>query len=379
MSASVAVALMALAGCGGSRPDIVLEPPPSSSSTTRAPASSTAGPTTQSPGATRQPVTGSWTNVTANLAGMSSECGNLALLSVRPDRDMVTVSVAGRGLWATTNGSAEWSPLGQGPGSATIINRGSSIVYDPDRPNTFWESGIYNGGGVYRSDDSGVTFRQLGTVTHNDAVSVDLTDPQRLTLLAGGHEQPNLFMSRDGGRTWSDISGSLPKDAGFSSQPLTLDSQTFLLGTSDGAGSGIFRTVDSGGTWTSVYKGAVKGRPLVAKSDGAIYWVTASGGLIKSVDKGMNWTSSVGAGVLAATSPYVVELPDGALAAAGRSVLISRDHGATWVAVGPSLPIQPTGLAYSPFRKAFYTWYSTCDTPVPANAILRLDFDYATQ
>jgi photosystem II stability/assembly factor-like uncharacterized protein len=216
-------------------------------------------------------------------------------------------------------------------------------------------------------------------VTHNDSVSVDLSDPQRLTLLAGGHEQPNFYLSRDGGKTWSDISGSLPKDAGFSSQPLTLDNQTYLLGTSDGSGSGIFRTVDGGRTWTSVYKGPVKGRPLVAKSDGAIYWLTAAGGIVKSADKGTTWTNSAGAGVLAPTSTHIVELPDGRLAAAGRSVTISADHGATWRGVGPALPIQPTGLAYSPFRNAFYAWYFTCDATVPANAILRLDFDYKTQ
>jgi hypothetical protein len=373
------VTLVALAGCGSSPPAIILDPIPTSSSTTRVLGSSSGVASSGSAGVTLKPVTGSWVNVTANLANLQSECGNLSLLSARPDRDMVTVSVAGRGLWASVDGSTEWKPIGQGAGSASIINRGSSIVYDPDRPNTFWLSGIYNGGGVYRTDDNGVTFRQLGTVTHNDAVSVDLSDPQRLTLLAGGHEQLNFYVSRDGGKTWTDLSGSLPKDAGFSSQPLTLDSQTYLLGTSDGSGAGIFRTVDGGRTWTSVYKGPVKGQPLVAKSDGTIYWLTAGGGLVKSVDKGAKWTSSAAAGVLAPTSTHIVELPDGRLAAAGRSVMTSADKGATWRTVGPALPIQPIGLAYSPFRKAFYTWYATCDAPVPANAIWRLDFDHATQ
>jgi photosystem II stability/assembly factor-like uncharacterized protein len=176
------------------------------------------------------------------------------MLSVRPDRDMLTVSVAQRGLWASENGAEKWTALGQGPGSATITNRGWSIVYDPERPNTFWESGFYNGGGVYRTDDNGLTFRQLGDVKHTDAVSVDLKDPQRLTLVAGSHEQSALYVSRDGGRTWSDVSASLPKDVGFSSEPLTLDSRTYLLGTTDGAGSGVFRTVDGGSTWQQVTK-----------------------------------------------------------------------------------------------------------------------------
>jgi photosystem II stability/assembly factor-like uncharacterized protein len=295
---------------------------------------------------------------------------------------MIIVSVALRGLWASSNGAAEWTPLGQGAGSASIVNRGSTIVYDPDRPNTFWESGIYNGGGVYRTDDNGLTFRQLGDVKHSDAVSVDFTDPQRLTLLSGTHEQSTVFVSRDGGRSWSDIAGSLPKDVGFTTQPLVLDSRTYLLGTSDGTGSGVFRTDDGGGTWKQVHKGAVKGRPLVAKSNGAIYWVTASGAIITSEDRGTNWTGAAAAGVVSANSPNLVELPGGELAAVGRSVVISADRGKTWRAVGPAFPIQPAGFAYSPFRNAFYIWYFTCGSgsiPVPADAILRLDFDYATQ
>ena len=294
---------------------------------------------------------------------------------------MITVSLALRGLWASTNGAAEWTPLGQGAGSASIVNRGSSIVYDPDRPNTFWESGIYNSGGVYRTDDNGLTFRQLGDVKHSDAVSVDLTDPQRLTLLSGTHESSAVFLSRDGGRAWSDISGSLPRDVGFSSQPFILDSRTYLLGTSDGTGSGVFRTVDNGSTWKPVYKGAVKGQPLVARTDGAIYWVTGNGGIIKSVDQGMNWTNAANAGSVNPYAPNLVELPNGELAAAGRSVVVSNDQGKTWRTVGPTFPIQPTGFAYSPFRNAFYIWYFTCGAPdlVPPDAILRLDFDYRTQ
>jgi photosystem II stability/assembly factor-like uncharacterized protein len=296
---------------------------------------------------------------------------------------MLTVSVALRGLWATEKGAAEWTPLGQGAGSASIVNRGSSIVYDPNRPNTFWESGTYSGGGVYRTDDNGRTFRQLGDVRHSNGLSVDLTDPDRRTLLSGTHEQTAVFLSRDGGATWSDISRFLPNDVGFTEQPLILDRQTYLLGTSNGTNAGVFRTVDGGNNWKPVYRGAMGGRPLVAKSDGAIYWVTAAGGIIRSIDQGVTWANVAVGGFVYPSSPYLVELPDGSLAAASRSVVVSVDHGATWRAIGPTLPILPTGFAYSSFRNAFYIWYFSCDpagaNPIAANAILRLDFDYTTQ
>ena len=86
--------------------------------------------------------------MTANLAGMASECGNISLVSARPDRDQLIASVSLHGLWSTT-GAADWTALGTGAGSAPISNRGSKIVFDPDHPDTFWESGIYNGGGVF--------------------------------------------------------------------------------------------------------------------------------------------------------------------------------------------------------------------------------------
>jgi photosystem II stability/assembly factor-like uncharacterized protein len=295
---------------------------------------------------------------------------------------VLTVSVALKGLWASENGAETWTQLGQRGASATITNRGTAIVYDPTRPNTYWESGAYGGGGAFRTDDNGQTFRQLGNVRHLDALSVDFTDPERRTLVAGSHEASTVFASRDGGESWSEISRSLPKDVGFTSEPFVLDSQTYLLGTSEGTSSGVYRTTDGGNGWVSVYKGAVKGHPLVAKSDGAMYWVTAAGGIIKSVDRGVSWTNLAAAGFIQPNSPYLVELPNGELAAAGRSVVISVNRGATWRTVGPQLPFLPTGFAYSPFRNAFYIWYFSCDTgpnPIAANAILRLDFDYKTQ
>src|SRR5215216_2878891 len=135
---------------------------------------------------------GKWENETFNLAQLKSECGNVSYLSAVPGKDRLVVSIAQRGLLAKAAGGTEWLPLGAGKGSASITNRGSAIVYDPNDPDVFWEAGSYNGGGVYRTDDGGETFVDLG-LSHNDYVSVDFSDPKRKTLLASGHDAPRTL------------------------------------------------------------------------------------------------------------------------------------------------------------------------------------------
>src|SRR4029079_18029286 len=92
----------------------------------------------------------------------------------------------------------------------------------------------------YKTTDGGLTFTQLGKITHNDLVSVDFNDPDRKTLLAGAHEtKQKLFLSTDGGASWTDIGPRLPAGSHFSSAPLVLDQKHFFLGAC-GWGDGTF-------------------------------------------------------------------------------------------------------------------------------------------
>jgi len=332
---------------------------------------------------------GQWANATGNLAGLGSECGNLSNLSSKPDEDLLIAGVAQQGLWASKNGGGSWTRMGTATGSSTITNRTSEILYDPDHPQTFWESGIYNGGGVYETTDDGATLLVQGNVTHNDSVSVDFTDPQRQTLLAGTHEQSgHLFLSTNGGAMWTDIGAQLPAGTGFSSQALVVDAKTYLLGaytySNSGSGLGVFRTIDSGQTWTQVFATAVQGHPLVM-ANGTIYWsLGGNAGMIVSTDQGQSWQQTVGQGVLVTGGP--VALPDGRIAALGsQAIMISSDCGGSWSAATTSLPYSPTGVVYSPYEKAFFVWHFDCTgqnnpgDPVPTDAIMRYDFDYRTQ
>jgi hypothetical protein len=319
-----------------------------------------------------------WVNVTGNLAGMPSECGNTQYLTSHPSHDMLITVVAQHGVWASTDGAASWHQLWANAGNMQITNRGSSVVFDPAAPDTWWESGIYNGAGVYRTTDDGATFTALGTIHYIDSVSVDLNDPKRLTLLAGGHEMKQaVYRSADGGGSWTNVGLNLPAAANFCTNTLVIDQNTHLVGCSGYAGGmdGVFRTVDGGKTWASSTNLPAASLPLWA-SDGTIYWsLIYDRGLIKSTDQGRTWTQPIQGGKLKTVHP--IELPDGRIVAAGaKTLMISSDKGATFTPLGDSMPITPNSISYSPFRNAFYIEYFTCQNPVPANAIARFGFDY---
>lgn len=330
------------------------------------------------------PPPGSWVNVTNNLANMASQCGNMSSVFAKPDEDLLIAGIALDGLWSSNNGGMTWQPMGAGSGSAVITNRPSSLAYDPTTPGRFWESGLYNSGGVYETTDDGNTFAQLGNVTHCDLVSVDFSDPSRQTILAGGHDQSQtLYRSTDGGMTWNNVGGGLPVNTNCT-VPLVIDSQTHLVGCAGygGGAVGVYRTTDGGATWGVATTSGGSSAPLRA-SDQSIYWASPGGqGMTRSTDNGQDWTDVTGSGVINGVSP--VELPDGRIATLGPNyVMISADHGITWKPASAMLPYSDAvGVVYSSQQLAFYTWHFTCGfngpVPVPSDAVMKFAFDYET-
>ena len=389
----VLLALIATA-CGDGGP-ITLDPVPATT-TSVTPTVDVASPTTEPPQTeTAVPdfVAGrEWTDATSNLTGMESYCGNLAFISARPGSDEVLTGVAGQGLFVNRPDSSEWIPYAR-ESSAPLDHRTSSIVYDPDDPDRFWESGYFGLGpppdpkaaDINRTDDGGKTFVALGSPVPTDLVSIDFTDPARRTLLAGSHRGPELFVSRDGGQTWSDLSARLPGGAiGEASFPHVVDSQTFLLGAHKGAAAGIFRSTDGGETWTRVFDRPMSGPPL-RSSDGNLYWVMNDGGIVSSPDDGLTWEPlPSGAPTGGERRGRIVELDDGTWITMGvEFMIVSRDRGQTWRTVGPPLPYAPAGFTYSATRGAVFAWENYCDfeagpNPVLAESIIRLDLEFVT-
>jgi len=315
------------------------------------------------------PVAGSWANVTANVGGETWGYAGVCLLAAVPDSADVIAGVSERGLWLSSDGGASWKKLGAND-KEQIKHRPHKIVFDPQNPAVFWVSGCY-APAPFKTSDGGATFQRLGALSHADGVAVDFTDPERKTLLLGLHEQArSLQLSKDGGKTWTKIGERLPENSNHSTDPIILDTKTFLINTAgwkQKASLGIYRSEDAGETWSQVSTFGPQGTPLVS-SDGQIYWQRIwGGGLLHSADKGKTWSQ-----LASPVKSNVIELPDKRLAGtAENQVYVSSDSGTKWAKLGPPLPFKPNGIVYSSKGKCFYAWRLT-DKKDPL-AIVRLE------
>src|SRR5947209_2190681 len=132
-----------------------------------------------------------------------------------PDRpDTYYFGAAGGGVWRTDDAGRTWRSIFDRGGSSAI----GAIAVAPSRPGTIYVGGgqpeprydVEAGRGVYRSTDGGKTWSDLGLADtrYIGAIWVSPTDPDTVLVAAVGHffgpsEARGVFRSTDGGRTWS--------------------------------------------------------------------------------------------------------------------------------------------------------------------------------
>ncbi|MBI3680036.1 MAG: glycosyl hydrolase [Acidobacteria bacterium] len=184
------------------------------------------------------------------------------------------VGVASGGVWKTTNAGITFTPVFDNEGSYSI----GHVALDPRNPSTVWAGAGENnsqrsvgyGDGVYRSDDGGRTWGNMGLKAseHIGRVLIDPRNSDTIFVAAqgplwGSGGDRGLFKSTDGGKTWKNVL-SISENTGVTDVALSPHNPDFMLAASwqrrrhvwtlinGGPESALYKSRDGGNTWTKV-------------------------------------------------------------------------------------------------------------------------------
>ncbi|HEX9950837.1 MAG TPA: T9SS type A sorting domain-containing protein [Rubricoccaceae bacterium] len=232
-----------------------------------------------------------------------------------------------------------------GPGGGDVRD----LVRAPGGP-------VYAGmarGGVFRSDDGGLTWAPLRDGMVRFGVN-DLAFGTDGALYAAGARFGTSFDGvaavyrlAPGATTWTDVTGNLAVFLGLPVESmLALPDGVLLAGYS----GGLYRSANGGQTWTDVP--SAQSKPfwtMLRASDGTLYAGSGSSNrVLRSDDAGLTWTAA-GAGLpdVEYRAP-LFEAADGAILAAPGLFFYTTTRGATWQQAAHPFPSSTGGFARDP-------------------------------
>ena len=301
--------------------------------------------------------------------GFSS--GRIADFAVNPrNHSEYYVGVAAGNVWKTTNRGTTWKPIFDKYGAWSIAD----VEIDPNNPYIVWVgTGEYNsqraigyGDGVYRSEDGGKSFKNMG-LKESEHIGRIVIDPRNSHVYAaaqgplwGPGGDRGLYKSEDHGKSWNKIL-DIGEHTGVTDIVFDPTNPDRLYAASyqrrrhvytlinGGPESAIYRSTDAGMTWTKCKGGLPSGdvgRIGLALSPAdpdrvyAIIEASGSGsGFYRSMNRGVTWQKM--SSYISGSPQYYNRIcadpkdPDKIYSMDVRS-RVSLDGGKTWRALGNS-------------------------------------------
>ncbi len=192
---------------------------------------------------------------------------------------------------------AGWTWLGPG----NIGGRVRSIVIHPTNTNTMWAGSV--SGGIWRTDNGGLSWQPVNDFMANLAVSTLIISPTSSNIMYAGTGEyftsngirgAGVFKSNDGGITWSQLTSTSNSNWHYVNRlAISPDGNVLLAAT----WSGIWRSTNGGSSWINVsatlggYWADIDFDPTdSAKAVASGFY----GKLYYSTDGGQNWNPAVG-------------------------------------------------------------------------------------
>lgn len=233
-----------------------------------------------------------------NKPAVSGRCSGVVV--DRSDRRKLTLCTAGGGIWRSEDAGATWRPLtDQMPTTAM-----GAIAAAPGSPNILYagtgEGDIRSplGVGLLRSIDGGATWEHLpaAALTGTGIYDIAVDPGDSLHVWVGA--VAGLFESRDGGQSWRALRAGLTWDISINPG----DPREILVACD----AGLLRSANGGTSWSQVsLPGAAPGTRFHrlevchAPSNGAVVYVAGAVG-----DSALLWRrSSAAGGFVAETAP----------------------------------------------------------------------------
>ncbi len=214
--------------------------------------------------------------------GPAITSGRVSDLAVNPTNSSeYYVAAASGGVWKTTNAGITFTPVFDGQGSYSI----GCVVLDPTNPNVVWvgsgegnnQRSVSYGDGIYKSEDGGKTWKNLGLKQseHIGSIAIDPNDPDIVYVAAYGPlwssgGDRGIYKTTDGGKTWKNIL-NVSEHTGFSEIHMDPRNSKILYATAHqrqrkvftyiggGPESALYKSTDSGATWTKLTSGLPSG------------------------------------------------------------------------------------------------------------------------